>query len=248
MQNDNDYRLSHLEDGKGKSYSRSFIDNSYRVFIWKWEKYILKKQINRFKKNKKKINYLDFACGTGRIISFLENYAENSIGIDVSESMLKVGRTNVKKSKLIKADITHKNTLINEKFNLITSFRFFLNAQPELREKVLKEISVLLAKDGFFIFNIHMNNKCILANLIKLYLKLRNKDTSDFNTLSISEMKNNLDKVGLKIIDVYYKGIIPIYNENTKFPIWLLDILELFSSIPPFKYFSRHIVIVCSHS
>lgn len=244
-----DYRLSHLDEGKGESYDKAFSEKSYRKFIWNWEKQVLHRIIEKFYGGNKEIDYLDFACGTGRIISFMENYVSKSIGVDVSESMLRKGRKKVSKSKLILSDITIKNILIEERYDLITSFRFFLNAQAKLRENVLKELSLLLKKKGCFVFNIHMNNTCILSIMTRLYMKVRSIDSSNFKTISITDINKALSQNGFEVVDIYHKGIIPIKNENTKFPIGILNILEKpFSLIPFFRYFSRYVIFVCRNS
>ena len=64
------YRKSHLDKNKAYSYHQQFLKNRYRAMIWSKEKKILYEILK--KKIKKNNNtYLDFACGTGRILVFL---------------------------------------------------------------------------------------------------------------------------------------------------------------------------------
>ena len=90
-----DYRESHKAEGKGVQYSQEFVNKRYRNFLWKKEQHFLLKIVAGISSKEK---YLDFVCGTGRIISFLENNFTKSFGVDVSTSMLVVAEKSVKKS------------------------------------------------------------------------------------------------------------------------------------------------------
>ena len=157
METTDEYRLSHTAVGKGASYQESFEKYPYRRLMWTWEKKQIKEIITyRFKKEK---DILDFACGTGRILLELANISENVTGIDVSESMLDIARKRVPNTEIINADITHINPFEEKKqFQIIVSFRFFLNAQPTLRKEVLSALTPMLEDDGVLIFNNHGNS------------------------------------------------------------------------------------------
>jgi ubiquinone/menaquinone biosynthesis C-methylase UbiE len=242
-----DYRESHKAPEKGMSYQKGFNDMKYRKYIWSWEKKILIEIMNKYFSNTKKIKYLDFACGTGRIINFLEINMVESIGVDISESMLNLALENVKKSKLIKVDITKENIFQDNYFDLITAFRFFLNAQKELREESLYVISKILKQDGYFVFNIHLNKTSIYFRIAHLYRKIKGLDP-EINSLSINEVTQMIEKTGLQIISTYHYALIPIFNEDTKIPIWLINSFEkITNKIPYFKYFSSYLIFVCKH-
>jgi ubiquinone/menaquinone biosynthesis C-methylase UbiE len=247
MQKKIDYRNSHTAQDKGISYQKSFTDLKYRKYIWSWEKKILNKVLKKYFINKKQIKYLDFACGTGRIIHFLEENMFESIGIDISESMLKIALENVKKSKILKIDITRKKIFDDNYFDFITAFRFFLNAQPELREEALNAISKILKQDGYFVFNIHLNKNSMFFRIACLFRKIKGADY-DICAVSIKEINQLIEKTDLQIISTYHYGLIPIFNDNTKIPIWLIDPFEKFASrISYFKYLSKYLIFVCEH-
>jgi len=247
MQKKIDYRESHTAQDKGKNYQNAFAEMNYRKYVWSLEKKILNEIIKKYLENKKQIRYLDFACGTGRIISFLEENMFESIGVDVSQSMINIALESVKKSKIIKVDITKKIIFDEDYFDFITTFRFFLNAQPELREEAFYVISKILKQDGYFVFNIHLNKTSIFFQLASLYRKIKGID-SEINTIDIKEVTKIIEKTGLQIISTYHYGLLPIYNEDTKIPIWLIDSFEKISSkIPFFKFFSTYLIFVCKH-
>lgn len=151
-----DYRSSHTRSGKGKSYHAAFSKNLYRQMVWQMEQEIID-GICREHYGQRKIHHLDFACGTGRVLHHLESRVETSVGVDLSPTMLEVAKKNNKRSEIIEADLTERDVLGDRKFNLITAFRFFPNAQQELRTKALAILVRHLSEDGLFIFNNHKN-------------------------------------------------------------------------------------------
>ena len=83
-----DYRKSHLHPDKGESYSALFTNNPYRNMVWQFEKSFLDSILTLFYRNSD-IHHLDFACGTGRILSYLEDRTKSSTGVDYLPSCLK---------------------------------------------------------------------------------------------------------------------------------------------------------------
>ena len=205
MNRDNSYRCSHQSPMRGEYYDELFETSSWVKFIWQREQDTLVKVLNDFYRNKK-ITLLDFACGTGRITEFLEDKVNYSTSVDVSESMLKIARKKLKLTKIIKADLTNNNILIGKKYNLITAFRFFLNAELELRREVLEVIVSLLSQDGYFLFNIHQNWGSPIVKLKYLYSKLKLND--NYNVLCVREMNILLKEFGLEIVKIYPIGFL----------------------------------------
>ena len=116
-----------------------------------------KKTINYFLDNKKINKHLDFASGTGRIVKFLEKNNEEQYLLDSSKKMLNHAKKilNLSKSTFINDDFTKIS--LDKKFDLITAFRFFPNAEIFLRKKAMKFISEHLNKNGLLIINNHLN-------------------------------------------------------------------------------------------
>jgi hypothetical protein len=161
--------------------------------------------------------------------------------------MINIARTNVKNSKIIKVDLTKKNIFNKNYFDLITSFRFFLNAQPELQEEVLNVLSKILKDEGYLVFNIHLNKTSIYSRIIHLIRKIAHLDY-EIKTMSIEQVSQMVEKAGLEIITTFHFAIFPILKENTKIPMSAIDPFEkFFSKIPCLGYFSRYIIFVCKH-
>ncbi len=204
MLNKTSYIDSHKYTGKGAEYEQHYQTQAWDRFLWSREQEILLKILETYFAYGE-INLLDFACGTGRITSLLENHVTTSTGIDVSESMLKIARKKLKRTEIIEEDITAENILKPRKFNLITAFRFFLNAEPELRIKVMKALAELLTDDGILIFNNHHNLDSPWIKLLNAYRRCR-KTTGTFNVMSIAQMRQLATQAGLEIIEIYATG------------------------------------------
>lgn len=194
------YRNSHTHEGKGLLYDEHYATLPERKYLWSQEQFVLESFIDTYF-NHRKINLLDFACGTGRITSFFESRVETSTAVDVSETMLNEAKKKLSRTELIQADITRDNILSGRKFNLITAFRFFLNAEPELRIEAMRSMVSLLADDGYILFNNHKNRSSPLVwPRYFLCNKIRKKN---MNFMSINEVRDLAEKTGLKIVRIY---------------------------------------------
>src|SRR5207249_2994067 len=114
---------------KAADYEQFYRQGTSDEAIWGIERDFLAGLIRRQKSRWGNCSYLDFACGTGRVISFVEALVSSSLGIDTSEEMLRVAAKKVQRSELLCIDITERVDLEGT-YDLITAFRFFLNAEP----------------------------------------------------------------------------------------------------------------------
>jgi SAM-dependent methyltransferase len=214
------YRDSHQESGKGAGYHDSFESEKYRKMVWGLEKkYLNKILIENYKKNK--ISHLDFACGTGRILNFLERMTTSSTGIDISHEMIQVARNNTS-SKIIEGDLTREKLLVDKKFNLVTAFRFFPNAERRLRTDALSSIYNHLENDGLLVFNNHRNKNSLIATIRRLVFREK------YRGLNREEIELMLSEHNLMLIDFYSMGLFPDSYNRRMLPIKFLYYIELF--------------------
>jgi ubiquinone/menaquinone biosynthesis C-methylase UbiE len=198
------YRESHKYEAKGAEYEAYYQNKAWQRFLWSREQEIILRILEKYFKERD-VHLLDFACGTGRITEFLENRVKTSTGVDVSGTMLAIAREKLKRTEIIEADITAENVLKPRKFNLITAFRFFLNAEPELRSAAIKAIAELLDDDGYLVFNNHQNSDSPWIRL--RYAHYRKKNPKGiYNVMSIGQMKKLAEGAGLEIIEIYSVG------------------------------------------
>jgi SAM-dependent methyltransferase len=147
-----DYRHSHL--AKGDTYDASIAAQPFDAYMAKYEEEYLRDMIPRLTRGGGR--YLDFACGTGRITSIVAPLVSESVGVDISESMLSAARAKCPGTRFVCADIAQQPVELGQ-FDLITSFRFFGNAEHDLRMAALRAITGLLRSGGHLVINSHRN-------------------------------------------------------------------------------------------
>ena len=237
------YRDSHQHASKGIEYDEHYQSQSWQRYVWLREKEIISKILRKYFGNRD-IHFLDFACGTGRITSFLENRVKTSTGVDLSNSMLTIARKKLKRTEIVQADITTENILKERKFNLITAFRFFANAEAELRLAAIKALADLLAEDGYLVFNNHHN---IHSPWIKwAYMRHRQKNPQGiYNVMTIEDMKELVGHVGLVITEIYPVGF--FHPPKIEIPQFLFNTIEnIGCRFKSFTRFSECHIAVCS--
>ena len=213
------YRDSHLAPDKGASYHRMFSENSYRKMVWHIERDFLDHILKAYPEGKP-VRHLDFACGTGRILSHLMDRVDTSVGVDLSPSMLEVARRNLANVVLHEADITCNDVLGNQTFSLITAFRFFPNAEPQLRRDAMRSLVEHLADDGYIVFNNHKNTGSSRNRLARLLGR------RGYMGMSISEVQDLLAANELEIENTYHMCVLPLSENRTLLPCFLLSPIE----------------------
>lgn len=238
----NSYKNSHKHPAKGKKYDTMYSESWRASLLWSLEKKALDIILKQYYTDRP-IELMDFACGTGRIIQYLEEKTVMSVGVDVSESMIHEALRKVKKSKIICADLTVDHPFPGRSFNLITSFRFFLNAETTLRLDAMKALVALLKDDGYLVFNNHRNRLSLGGFILKI---LNRRNGVNLKSMSMGEMEDLVKQCGLEIVDVFHCGIIPSGDHRTPLPRRWVEGLENFAfNHHVFAGVSEDIVMVC---
>jgi SAM-dependent methyltransferase len=208
------YRNSHLH--KGQEYHDKFVNNSYRSIIWNIEQRLLLDIIERHRQRRQKpIRLLDFACGTGRILEVLENRLAESTGVDISDSMLAVARKHLSRSRLLHMDITRSGGLDGEIFDVISAFRFFPNAEPDLRRETMAQLAQLLEQDGILIANNHLRCGGSKLRLRTWLARLGVKQVQrKLHCMSDCEMLQLASANGLELHEQHFTAVMPIFKES----------------------------------
>jgi SAM-dependent methyltransferase len=158
---DADYRRSHVQ--RGGTYDARLAGNPFDAYMARWEAHWLARIVQRLHPQGVP-RYLDFACGTGRITQVVAPLARESVGVDVSPSMLAVAREKCPSARFVQADLTSEEIDLGV-FDLATSFRFLGNAQDELRDAALGAIARRLRPGAHLIVNSHCNPHALQALL-----------------------------------------------------------------------------------
>jgi len=205
------YLDSHKAPEKGLSYDSAYATDPFLRYLWAREQAVLDSILADLYAEAP-IDLLDFACGTGRVAAALEERVRSATGVDVSESMLNVARTKLRRTELINANLLDEPVLEGRTFNLITAFRFFLNAEPDLRRGALRVLERLLAHDGHLVFNNHHSAGAIYSRLARAHHRLRHRRPHAI--LTLDECRELLAEVGLEIGRVYPVGLLHVPRLN----------------------------------
>jgi len=180
------YRDSHLGAAKAQSYDEDLWDaQAAKGLDWLVEQCLLDGILRSARSGRSLApqSAADFACGTGRVLEFLGRHFPAPVGLDISPDMLALARVRCPDAQLIQGDVTTTPGLAAGPFDLITAFRFFLNAEPSLRRDALAWMRACLRPDGLVVANFHLNP----ASLRGRYLRLRMASAEPLPMMGIEE-------------------------------------------------------------
>lgn len=148
------YSASHR--GRGADYDEGFLRLPHRALMWELEQRVLDAVVatGDF------AAVLDFACGTGRITRRLSEQLPGAriVGVDIAESMLDVARERAPEVDFINADGADLAGVVPAgSMDLVTAFRFFANADPELRARTTEGLATVVRPGGYLLLNNHRN-------------------------------------------------------------------------------------------
>ena len=103
----NSYKDCYSDPESGIEYEMEYASATYSDILWEIEKVIILRELEKLKSRNTNIDYLDFACGTGRIIGYIQPHVNTATGVDTSESMLEIARKKLPGTELICRDITN---------------------------------------------------------------------------------------------------------------------------------------------
>jgi len=161
---DIDYRHSHI--GRGRDYDEGIAADPLDSYLDRREQVALL-QILRQLRVGPATRILDFACGTGRLTQVLDGVAGECYAVDISESMVAVARSKCARTTFFVGDASQTRLPI-PLVDVVTAFRFFGNAQLELRRAALKIIAAHLREGGYLIANNHRNPWAIRNQLARI--------------------------------------------------------------------------------
>jgi len=202
------YADLHQVTDVGVRYDRDvYAPGTYDDHVWSLQRPHLEVLLSDFQARHGRVKYLDFACGTGRIISVAERFAAESTGVDISPFMIERAATRVSRSRLVVANVLADPASIDDDYDVITAFRFFLNTEPEMRVAVMASLAGRLrGDDSLLVFNIHGNATSSLA-LTSIYRRLRGWGPAWL--MSHREVRGLVEGSGLTIVDRMGFGLWP---------------------------------------
>jgi SAM-dependent methyltransferase len=246
----------HKKGASGEPYDRS-LENAFELAIFQLEHEILLELFRRLRASDPGTRYLDFACGTGRILAVFKNVIHAKVGVDTSPGQLEVARLKVPDAELICGNVVATPELLGERhFDLITSFRLLLNLEPGNRAPILRALRKHLGPDGYLVIDNHMNRYSILGWMALLAHRVLRIPKKPFvppgrrgiiSTMSEREMRRTLAAAGLQVREVHRIFVLPGHGSLLLLPSRFLVFLErILSRIPLINRLSKNQIYVCS--
>lgn len=160
-------------------------------------------------------NMVDIGIGTARFSSMFIDKATSLTGIDLSEEMLKISKTqlNTEKATFVHADIeTLDITPYENKFDFLVCMRVFKYFKRP--EQTILKFSKLCSKDGVLI--VEYANKLsylwFLKKINSLFPKGKNQTyLNSLCLLSKKEIKDYYEKAGMEIESIKQTTILPYF-------------------------------------
>lgn len=199
---ENSYRASHTAPGYGRRYNGVYNTTGYYKSLWdEIERPLLLEAIAKWVVNP--ISCLDFACGTGRITGVASEVFERVVGVDISQSML-AENPNAGRAKLINADICQEH--LGELFDAALAFRFFLNAEQDLKLAAVRALARHLRPGGMLICNVHMQSTSPMGFI---YSVLGRLNATKQRVIRTSEFVRLIEQQGFTVVAVTAYGFLP---------------------------------------
>ena len=190
------YRTSHMGAGRGERYDAAHSD---KVDAHIWDAFIKDLVSSHIEISAADggTRYLDFACGTGRVLKVGAQHYDDCTGIDISADMLHVARQRVPGANIICGDVTTDDLALGEMYDCVTLFRFLLNAERALSADVLRWLADHMPQGALLIGNNHMNS----ASIRGIVTILSNRFLStNHNHLSRRSTTDMLQASGFRIL------------------------------------------------
>jgi SAM-dependent methyltransferase len=240
----------------GLSYDRS-LANRFELAIFDLEHVLLLDLFRRLRSSDPTTRYLDFACGTGRILAVFKDLIHSKVGVDTSPGQLELASHKVPDAELVCGNVvTNPELLSGRQFDLITSFRLLLNLEPDNRVPILRALRAHLAPGGYLIVDNHMNRYSMLGLIALLAHKVLRVPRKPLvpagrrgiiSTLSEREMRRTLAAAGLQIREVHRIFVFPGYKSLLLLPRrWLVPLEARLSRVPLVNLLSKNQIYVCS--
>ena len=191
------YRTSHLGKDRGLRYDAT---HAHKVDALIWDEFIKDFVDERMRDCAARggTRYLDFACGTGRVLKLGVPHFQRCVGIDISADMLAVACDRVPSAEFVCADVTADADAASGEFDCVTLFRFLLNAERSLSLEVLDWLAEHMPKGAILIGNNHMNTMSFRGAVTVLsngVLRTRHRHLSRRTTESL------LERSGFRVLE-----------------------------------------------
>ena len=217
-----EYSASHMH--AGAAYQARFRDRPGRAAMWALEEQLIRDIFARIAPRRA----LDFATGTGRIVSALEkDFPDCEFhGIDIAEDMLAIARKQCARTTLHEMDGRQALNHFGEgTFDVVSAFRFFPNAEPSLREAAASQIAGLTRPGGYVVLNNHRS----FWSLSYMLMRARGNSDGSFGSRN-ADIRRLFGGKGFSCVQQYSLGVWPQTEFRSALLPWsMTNALERFN-------------------
>jgi hypothetical protein len=249
------YMDSYFREGAaGQAYDEG-ISNPFELAIFDLEKEYLDQIYSTWLSTRSNVAYLDYAAGTGRILTLFRDRTDIRFAMDTCPAQLEHARSKVPEATFIVGNIVTNPTSLPATFDLITCFRLLLNLESANRLPLLRALGNALNDDGILVVDNHMNRYSILgitALVMRRFLGYKEKslarpdEKAIISTMSEREMRNVLAMAGFHVKKIYRFMVIPGHKYFLLRPARLLLRIErVLARIPVVNFFGKNQMFVC---
>jgi ubiquinone/menaquinone biosynthesis C-methylase UbiE len=213
-----DYRECHLHDDAAQAYHDVYAAGYYAAQWRQLERPWLSGLFAELAAAGSR-RMLDIACGQGRITLLAANHFPHVLGIDVSNSMLTRARQAIDDDTAlsntdVRFEIADVRTFTAEQpFDVVTAFRFFLNAEDDLRIDGLRCARRNISPNGTFIASVQCSGTCPLSLFYRVSNTTRRlfakRVSSVRNALTVIALRKMFVREGFRIDRVHRYSLLP---------------------------------------
>lgn len=188
--------------------SSQYAPMSWSSLLWEQEQAYLRSLLAEPSFVPRREAYLDFACGTGRVTALFAERFDRATGIDISPAMLQRAGARVPSARFVAADVLAEPEVVDGPFDLVTAFRFILNADPADRTGALRWMGTKMRDDDSrLIVNNHGNlwSHKALPHAVR---KIRSRGGVTGNVMSHSAVVALATATGFDVVSVHGTGFL----------------------------------------
>ena len=155
---------------------------------------------------------------------------------------ISIAKIKVKNARLVVGGVSENDDILAPYYDVITLFRFILNAEPLLRNKVMNCLACHLHDpEDRLIFNVQGNKH----DLRHLTIKWRPRHGERINEMTYKEIRQVVEYCGLEIESWYGFGVFPPLLHRS----WLASLMrvldKIFATLLFMKWDSYDLLFVC---
>jgi SAM-dependent methyltransferase len=211
------YRSQFLSATSASKYDEmQYGPHAWSTTLWESEQDYLRELLARPHFVPRRENYLDFACGTGRLLSLVAPAFSKAAGLDVSQEMLTRAASKQQAVQLYCRDVGVDPSPLEEPVDLVTVFRFVLNADPDDRTAALRWLRRQLRDDqSRVVLNNHGNlwSHKLVPYLLRRMLSRHPRVTG--NLMSGRALERMLASAGFRVVGRRGFGFLGAHIANT---------------------------------